>query len=296
MHIHYYSVRCLIAGILFISASCTGTNQEPGVPETCYSYGLQGPNKEFSACRVFSGRLVFPLAKDLTLPKRPFQLLALGFENPDATQPTNNPDGGMPPVESSNEDVGANPDEETSAVIIQHFFYGPPFPIEERGGGERPTVPFYITVPCQLSVNLLLQVLRSSGDKIPGYWVAPMTFAQSETSTALTTLIPRQMPDSCGEKNNHFDLGVVELSLAHRGILSSGSIVLGKGNSKNPLSLLTGMVPENGTEEDTDADGILDQDETFNALADTFIPGASEEEQSPSSTSPTADGIPDLFQ
>jgi hypothetical protein len=265
---------------------CLGAGDTTGVPATCGG-GLGAESKDFSPCRAFHGRLQLPTAKELAqLPSSPLQILALGFERanaapaaPDAT-PAPGADGGTaaPPA------TAVAPTSEVTA----RFFFGAPFAAIE-GAGYRPAIPFSVVVPCGLSVNLMLQLLRSSGDKQPGIQVAQLAFARSESATALTTLIPHQPADACGGKAGVHDLGTVVLTLAKRGVLSSGSIVLGKGNSKNPLELVG---PSEGqvSDQDQDGDGILDSAQTFVSFPDRHTPGVAAGEQ------PSPDGIPDLFQ
>jgi hypothetical protein len=80
------------------------------------------------------------------------------------------------------------------------------------------------------------------------------------------------------------------LTLGQRGVLASGSLLLGKGNSKNPLDLVP-LPEETVTDQDQDGDGILDSAETVAALPDRSAPGLP-----PDETTPHPDGVPDLFQ
>ncbi len=278
-------MRALSLSLVLALAGCLGAGDTTGVPPTCPGI-LDGEAKEFGPCRAFHGRLQLPSAKELAqLPQSPLQILALGFEPkgaapalPDAAPPAKDGGATTPPPAA-----GA-----PTAEVTPRFFYGAPFAALE-GAGYRPTIPFAVVVPCGVSVNLMLQQLRSSGDKQPGIQVAQLAFARSESATALSTLIPRQPSDACGGKSGVHDLGVVVLTLAKRGVLASGSIVLGKGNSKNPLELV-GAPEGQVSDQDQDGDGILDSAQTFAAFPDVATPGVAPGEK------PVPDGIPDLFQ
>jgi hypothetical protein len=268
---------------LLALTGCMGSDSSSGVAKLCYGYDESGSATSYNLCRVFKGRLQFPSAKELTLPNRPFQILALGFEPRAETPGAVGEDGSV----GSLADAGVQQGVPTKDVTPR-FFYGTPF-TSIGGAGQRPTVPFSVVVPCQISINLLLQIVRTSSDFTPGIQVAPMSFAPAEGS-AVTTLIPWQSEDYCGEKTNQLDLGDVTLTMSMRGDLTSGTITLGKGNSKNPLTLFP---PPEGqvNEQDTDGDGIIDSAQTFKALPDSFTPG-----RATSAEEPQGDGIPDMFQ
>ncbi|MFZ5788727.1 MAG: hypothetical protein ACOY3Y_19995 [Acidobacteriota bacterium] len=270
--------------LALVLTGCLGAGDTTGVPAQCPGI-LDGEATDYSPCRAFHGRLQLPTAKELAqLPDAPLQILALGFVpkaggQADAAPPPST-DGGIstPPPSAS----------APTAEVTPRFFYGAPFAALE-GAGYRPTIPFAVVVPCGISVNLMLQQLRASGDKLPGIQVAQLSFARSESATAQTTLIPRQPADACGGKAGIHDLGVVVLTLAKRGVLSSGAIVLGKGGSKNPLELV-GPPEGQASDQDQDGDGILDSAQTFAALPDLATPGVAPGEK------PAPDGIPDIFQ
>lgn len=280
------ALALLITALLGL-AGCLGSGASPGVAAACGGYTVGGDvvSKEFSTCRMFRGRLQLPAARDLTLPDMPFQIVALGFE-PTAAPAT--ADSGPRPDGAAAGDA-LSPSAPTGAVTA-YLFYGASFTAVD-GAGQRPSIPFDVVVPCGVSVNLMLQVARTSSDHVPGYQVAQMSFARSESSTALTTLVPHQALDSCGTKTNQLDLGLVALTLGKRGVLSSGAIVLGKGNSKNPLTLV-GAPDGPISDQDTDGDRIIDSVELWTSLPDKVTPGAAPED--PPVAQP--DGIPDLFQ
>jgi len=273
-------------------AGCLGAPAAKEASVSCagYTYDPEGPSlpQGFAPCRVFKGRLRLPQQKQLILPDRPLQVVGLVFE-PEGGASTDGavskPDAGVSEAGSSSTPT---PPAQPTDKVTPRFFYGPQFHALE-GAGYRPQIPFSVSVPCGKSVNLALQVPRTSGDAEPGMWVAQMAFAKASGS-GTTTLIPRQAEDSCAGSAGQYDLGLVDLELAKRGELSSGVITLGKGNSASPLSLVP--APEgNLSDQDTDGDGIIDSAQTFGSLPDVQTPGKVAEE---GKTAP--DGIPDLFE
>lgn len=261
------------------AAGCSGAG-EPGAPvaETCFD--AQG--RSYSPCRVFKGRLQLPHPARLRTEVGPFQVGALAFE---AKGGAGKPDAGAAG------DGGAGATKPTSKVAWR-FFAGEPF-AHDAGVGERSSVPFSVTVPCGLSVNLLLQLPRDGGEQ-PGTQVAQMAFAASGSGSSTTTLVPYQPASMCGAKTAVNDLETVVLTLAQAQVVTSGSITLGKKSSKNPLALLDtdgdatadlsdADDDDDGTADaadtDGDGDGIVDTAQTFSALPDR-----------------DKDGTPDLFE
>lgn len=269
-------------------AACTGSSGEPGVGP-CHD----ADGDRFDLCRVFRGRLKLPPPKQMHLTTMGLQLAAVAFEpTGGAPAPTPKPDGG-----ASGDGAAGMPD---SAAAIQptdktrmRLFFGPVVAHDE-GAGQRPDVPFSVVVPCGMSVNLVLQVPRSSSSGSPGLWVTALAFAAEDGAAVTATLVPKQPDDLCGSKTNSLDMGDVQLTLAIAGVLASGSITLGKDNSRNPLSLLD--TDGDGTDNladldddddgqsdigdlDADGDGVLDSAESLTALPDQ-----------------DSNGVPDLFQ
>jgi len=274
--------------VLAVLCGCTGTDNAPGVAGTCFDY--QG--NSYGPCRVFRGRLKLPPADQLHTGQGSFQLAAVGFVSTDA--PPAAADGSAASATDGSvaaaDAAGTTP---PTAAATPRLFFGPVFAYD-AGAGQRPDTPFSIVVPCAQSVNLVLQVPRTSGGDAPGFWVAAMRFATDDGGSTLTTLVPRQAADLCGSKTNALDLGQVTLTLRSEGLLGSGEITLGKDNSKNPLELLDsdGDGAADLADTDDDDDGqpdIGDPDAQGDAVADTAQTLSALPDQD-------ADGIPDLFE
>ena len=269
------AVLCLL---LPAAGGCVGTGGEAGVADGCQdSFGT----RTFTRCRAFRGRLQLPHQSRLRLDGKSFQIAALGFGRGNTAS-----DGG------GTADAG-------SGKLPWLLFSGAPF-AADSGSGMRASIPFSIVVPCELSVNLLLQVTRGGG--APGIQVAQMKFASSDSSSS--TLVPGQAAEACGGSRAALDLGQVSLLLPKNQLLTGSSITLGQGKSKNPLSLLdtdsdqlTDLADSDDdgdgiadlTDTDADGDGIIDALQLPSALPDRS--GGHDKDGKP-----TGDGIPDLFQ
>ena len=270
--------------VFFVSlvglAGCLGASGEAGIAATCSdSYGT----RSYTNCRVFRGRLQLPHQSTLGAEEgKAFQFAAVGFEGAGAAAV----DGGA--AVKPDGAAGTQPSSKVQWVL----FTGDAF-AADAGSGQQTAIPFSIMVPCELSVNLLLQLTR--GGDVPGVQVAQVRFASGTSdSTAVRTLIPAQPAASCGTRSAPVDLGQVNLVLAKNNALGASTIDLGQGKSKNPLSLLDtdndqifdlADADDDGdgiadiSDEDADGDGIKDSAQTFSALDDN-----------------NNDGIPDLFQ
>jgi hypothetical protein len=272
--------------VALCSFGCTGADGEPGVTDTCHD----STGKAYGPCRVFTGRLQLPLPRDLVLPAKGLQLAAVGFE-PAAPSAGAATDGGPATDGGTTATDGTTPGKPTDRATPRLFFG--PVVAQEAGGGQQATIPLSLVVPCALSLNLLLQVPGSSEGSVPGLLVAAVSFPSGSDGNA-ATLVPRQPDDLCGSKTNNLDLGRVVLELQAKGALSSGTIILGKGNARNPLSLVDtdgdGTDDLQDTDDDDDGtidpadddaegDGIQDAAESLGALPDQ-----------------NEDGVPDLFQ
>jgi hypothetical protein len=288
-------------------AGCTGSGGNAGVADTCFD----ARGTKYSPCRVFRGRLQLPQAAQLHSFSRYFQIAAVGFvADKNAPPPPPAADGAVATSAMAGDggaaDTGATPDAGTADSApdtgpgaqptdraAPRFFYGSPF-AHEAGAGQRPDVPFAIVVPCEMTLNLVLQVPRGSAAGTPGLMVAAMQFPDEDGGSALTTLVPRQAKDACGAKTNQHDLEKVVLELETPGVLSTGRITLGKDTSKNPLSLVDTDIDgtdnladtdddDDGnpdlTDGDVDGDGVLDKVQTLSALPDE-----------------DKDGVPDAFE
>lgn len=218
----------------------------------------------FKSCRTFHGRLRLPHPSDLRLETRALQVAAIGFR---ATTSPSTADGGA--------SGGA------TNKVTYLYFSGPTF-AAEAGAGQQATLPFALAVPCNLTVNLLLQTPRDGAGAVPGVMLAPMTFDDGSGNTT-TTLVPPQQDDACGEKTNAWDLGIVDLVLTKSTPITGATVTLGKGNSKSPLSLIDSDgdgTPDAADSDDDDdgksdafdtdvqGDGILDKAQTLSALPD----------------------------
>ncbi len=268
----------MLATPLFALAGCFGSGGEAGIAGTCMdSFGT----RTFEKCRVFRGRLQLPHQSTLGAEEaKAFQFAAVGFYGVDKTKAdgggTAKPDGG----------ATAKP----ASTVQSLLFVGQEF-AADAGSGQQASMPFSIMVPCELSVNLLLQLSR--GGDVPGVQVAQARFlSDSSDTSASRTLIPAQPKASCGGAPT--DLGQVRLTLAKNKPLGASTITLGQGKSKNPLALLDtdndqlfdlADADDDGdgiadiSDEDADGDGIKDSAQTFSALDDK-----------------NKDGVPDLFQ
>lgn len=275
----------LIPLALVLVCGCTGTDNAPGVAGTCFDY--QGAS--YGPCRVFRGRLKLPPADQLHTGQGSFQLAAVGFVSTGA--PPAGADGSAASAtDGAVADASPTP---PAASATPRLFFGPVFAYD-AGAGQRPDTPFSIVVPCAQSVNVVLQVPRTSGGGAPGLWVAALRFATDDGGATLTTLVPRQPADLCGGKTNSHDLGQVTLTLKSEGLLASGEITLGKDNSKNPLELLDsdgdGVVDFADTDDDDDGQpDISDPDTQGDAVADAAQSLSALPDQD-------TDGIPDLFE
>lgn len=265
---------------LSLLAGCLGADGEAGIAGTCSdSFGT----RTFTNCRVFRGRLQLPHQSTLGAEEgKAFQIAAVGFVGAGSAKAdggaTAKPDGG----------AATKPADKAQWVL----FNGAPF-AADAGSGQQASMPFSIMVPCEVSVNLALQLAR--GGDVPGVQVAQVQFVSSAADSAATrTLIPAQPASSCGTRSAPVDLGQVKLVLAKNKPLGAGTITLGQGKSKNPLSLLDtdndqvfdltdadddGDGIADISDEDADGDGIKDSAQTFTALDDK-----------------NKDGVPDMFQ
>jgi hypothetical protein len=279
---------CLVPFSLLLLAGCTGAGETSGVPPRC----RDATGTSYTACRVFRGRLLLPHAVKLPLEVRAFQVVGVGFE---ATGGAGGSDAGG----ARGADAGVDGGGAATDKVRLRLFYGPVFAHEE-GGGLRPDVPFSVVVPCGLSVNLLLQVPAVSGDHVPGRLVAHMAF--DDGGSGETTLIPRQPADACGDASdllapaNTLDLGQVPLALKKAGVITSGSITLGDGNSRNPLALVDadgdGTTDLSDTDDDDDGEAdTSDVDDEGDGIVDAsqMLGGLTDEDQD-------LDGLPDSLQ
>lgn len=267
-------------------SGCLGADPRTDAPLSCTD--AQGLHT-YSTCRVFQGRLQLPHPSLMQLSAKAFQIGALA-QTCSGAQPTG--DGGSPAVDGGSvaADSGASSGPSTPCTPLQggqRIFIGAPFAYN-AGAGQQSSIPFSIVVPCELSVNLLLQLPRSGQ---AGIQVAQLSFLSGVTAGASTTLIPWQSKDSCANNHSH-QLGQVTLTKTKASM--SGVITLGQGNSKNPLSLL-----------DTDGDGtadLSDADDDDDGTADISDPDVSGDGVRDASQTLAAlpdknkDGIPDLFQ
>ena len=281
----------ILAAPLLTLTGCLGSGKEAGIAGTCTdSLGTQ----TFNACRVFRGRLQLPHQSVLGLEEgKAFQFAAVGFQGAGKAAAdggaTAKPDGA----------AGTQP----TGTVQWVLFTGDEF-AADAGSGQQASIPFSIMVPCELSVNLLLQLAKSGGD-VPGVQVAQALFASdSSDTTATRTLIPAQPTASCGSRSVPVDLGQIRLILAKNKALAASAITLGQGKSKNPLALLDtdndqlfdlADADDDGdgiadiSDEDADGDGIKDSAQTFSALLDV----AGDFDKNGKAIS---DGIPDMFQ
>jgi hypothetical protein len=266
-----------------LGSACTGSDGESGVSDTC----RDSDGRTYTPCRAFRGRLRLPPATELNLDAKPFQVAAVGFAPSDGplSGDAGTGEAGAPAAD------GATAGGATTSVAPRLFF-GPTF-AHQAGAGQRPTLPFSVVVPCEMSVNLLLQVPTTDGGSAPGQLVAAMRFLPGE-ALELTTLVDQQQADLCGAKSNIIDLGIVELELAQPEILTSGVITLGEGNSVNPLALIDtdGDGTMNLADPDDDNDGTPDSNDS-----DAAGDGISDEAQLLSAL-PDDDqnATPDLFE
>jgi len=279
----------LISALFVLAAAsggCLGVDPQPYAPITCTdSTGAH----TYSTCRVWQGRLQLPHPSLMQLSAKAFQIGALA-------QTCNNSklsgDAGSPAADGGSvaADSGASSGHSAPCTPLQggqRIFIGAPFAYN-AGAGQQPSIPFSIVVPCELSVNLLLQLPRSGQ---AGIQVAQLSFPSGVIAGASTTLIPWQSKDSCANNHSH-QLGQVTLTKTKASM--SGVITLGQGNSKNPLSLL-----------DTDGDGtadLSDADDDDDGTADISDPDVSGDGVRDASQTLASlpdknkDGIPDLFQ
>ncbi len=271
--------RTLMLIPLALLTGCLGAGGEAGIAGTCSdSFGT----RTYTNCRVFRGRLQLPHQSTLGAEEgKAFQLAAIGFQAAGAGKA----DGGA----AAKPDGAATKAADKAQWVL---FNGEPF-AADAGSGQQASVPFAIMVPCEVSVNLALQLAR--GGDVPGVQVASLRFVSSSADTAATrTLIPAQPAASCGTRSAPVDLGQLKLVLAKNKPLGAGTITLGQGKSKNPLALLDtdndqafdltdadddGDGIADISDADADGDGIKDSAQTFAALDDK-----------------NKDGVPDMFQ
>ncbi|MCC6748305.1 MAG: hypothetical protein IT371_11645 [Deltaproteobacteria bacterium] len=280
-------VGALLALLGWGAAGCLGTDEPAGGLSEC----LDSAGRSYAPCRVLRGRLEVPAASKLAPGVKPLQLAAVIFRGLAATGGAKADAAVRPPAGDGGRDAGGSPGAPASKTELR-FFFGAPF-APQAGGGQRASVPFSITLPCTESAAVLVQFPRDSSARGPGLQVAQFLFPE-DGATTLSSRLHRQAKESCGGRSAVLDLGTVLLELPPRQSATAGRVQLGKGKSKNPLSLVDADgdgqddladldddddgLPD-GSDDDADGDGVSDAVQALSALPDA-----------------DKDGIPDLFQ
>lgn len=157
----------------------------------------------------------------------------------------------------------ASPDGTVASCAI----FGDPFDPGEQGGGV-PAEPFALLLPCDLSINLIIQTLASSDGRTPGDVVAVLAYP---TTGGTTTLIPREIGSALAEPCH--DTPQRATNLVDLGTFVLGSVVGGPDGGANPLATVdTDDDGEaNAVDPDDDGDGTpddLDDDDDGDGATD----------------------------
>jgi hypothetical protein len=161
-------------------------------------------------------------------------------------------------------DEGHIPVGEVAFGVAACAIFGQPFDPGEQGGGIT-SEPFRLELPCDRTVNLLVQTLSSSGGQTPGDLLAVLAF--DDGSGALTTLLPRESPEdatlACRDTprlaTNLIDLGDLIVP-AGDGDLVATVQVGGVEGGLNPLGTVDtdGDTIANLADTDDDEDDLID--------------------------------------
>jgi hypothetical protein len=155
----------------------------------------------------------------------------------------------------------ATPDGSVAACAI----FGEPFDPGEQGGGIS-AEPFRLLVPCNVTVNVVLQLVASSEARTPGDLVAVLAWPHGDD---VTTLLPREVGSDLAEAcrdtelraTNLIDLG--DLTVPAEPPADGPAIVLvgGAEGGVNPLGTVDtdGDTDANLADPDDDDDDLLDE-------------------------------------
>jgi hypothetical protein len=167
----------------------------------------------------------------------------------------------------------ATPDGTVAACAI----FGDPFDPGEQGGGV-PAEPFKILLPCELSVNLVVQTLASSDGRTPGDLVAVLAYPDGGD---VTTLLPRELGSALAaachdtelRATNLIDLGEFTLPQPASPDTIPIAIIGGTEGGTNPLATVDTDDDGDANAIDTDDDGDgtpddLDDDDDADGAAD----------------------------
>ncbi len=167
----------------------------------------------------------------------------------------------------------ASPDGAVASCAI----FGDPFDPGEQGGGV-PAEPFGLLLPCELSVNLIVQTLASSDGRTPGDVKAVLAYP---SGAGTTTLIPREIGSPLAEPchdtelraTNFIDLGDFTLPPEPADGSVPTAIVGGPEGGINPLATVDtdDDGDANATDPDDDGDGTpddVDDDDDGDGAAD----------------------------
>ena len=151
--------------------------------------------------------------------------------------------------------------------------FGEPFMPGQLGGGTV-AGPFVLLLPCDLTVNLVVQTPAVDGSEAAADLLAIVSFATGIAPGQMTTLLPRE--PGCGTTEpgtNLVDLGA--FAVPYRSRLGGPQIIQigGATGGKNPLAVIDtdGDGIPNLTDDDDDGDGIpdaVDPDEEGDGIAD----------------------------
>jgi hypothetical protein len=239
----------------------------------------QAPNPVPKGMRLITGSLLQPMGEPVSLVQPGVQWVAVGATSK------------MAPVPSGCVDVTP-----TGSAWRVCLFFGEPFnAVAQTGGGTTVGDNFRLTVPCNVTVNLIIATLGSSDAHTPGQMMGLFSFATGYGP--VTSELAAVDAAGCDEFPV-VDLGTVHLHAASGGTVFPGAnqiLATGDAPGANPLAqtdtLGTGTTnlanpDDNGNgipdanDPDEEGDGIPDAQETLTAL----LPDTN------------GDGVPDIFQ
>ena len=159
-------------------------------------------------------------------------------------------------------DCGAGVEVGSAAAGVKACaLFGPPFDPGQQGSGMVGQ-PFSLLIPCDLAVNLLVQVEATSGGQSPGSLLALLTFADG--SGGVTSLLSAE-PQGCRVTpdlaTDVIDLGAFTVPPDPSTAGAPAVLLGGAEGGTNPLSIVDSGGDEgvaNLADPDDDGDGVPD--------------------------------------
>ena len=142
-------------------------------------------------------------------------------------------------------------------------FFGDPFDAGVRGGGVA-TEPFRLAAPCDVTVNIFIQVVEGGGPQAPGRLLGGLAFP-SGTNDEVTTLLAAEPEcrDTPKLATNIIDLG--EFTVPSSPAAQVPAVLIGgPDGGVNPLSIVDTDqdLSPNASDDDDDDDGREDSVDT----------------------------------